>query len=1373
MTRNVIADLSEHGEHGEHGSSPSALEADVLAALWEQVPFPRLPFDAPAELKELVMDIENPKRVYNIHRASRRHYLQLLVERFVAQLRYGCGSSDCSTPSCFTCRRRLAGKAPIRRYNPTSARTLAVYLAGQDNPESRLCPNLQPPTQPSDSIKPLAFSTKCNSHPSETKPRRLKPTAPGQSQTDGPKEQPKPKHIRAPERILPIHTPVPIARRNSSNHDRIATDPEQTDESPAESSDPTQVHITEKAVIKDYRSFAANVFGTVAFKMLEWLTPNTLEAIAEKAETAFQDSTRPHDEVIANPSPTDDPEERLSEPSTVFSSDVQPPLRNNAPTEDDLEDIPVPAQPSNREPTSETGRGCNFENQASLESPAPRRRLSHTRKRSHARIRTSSLTKPPSKGQIESIPSDPGSLSPTTRPSHAEIVSKGLVRPSSNITRTSSQLSIDKSLETESDEHNAVPETRHSQNERQLQAESTDRDCALGSTGIPASTPDETLRPQAVANRPDSTSELDSFLPQSLSHFNMKTIDFICDVIQEDATGESHLLEPPSLSHHESAKHRSNQPKPWRRKQTGSKRYPRNLRLEWKLFVEQSIFSVLSDPRAVLESFTNRDGLIDSHSLWYCMLRLTRVAPSIVFHSLWIALSGLFAPPKPLQSSRSPASKLFPPSENSFTNTEAGFIMSICLHALVAAAPLVKDPRQLIDMSRIRAHGFTLTNGGAVAVQPTSLCLQYEDAFTDDLALRLAKRLLTVIPARRRFDLLMEYDQGTDREQDKDIVEVFLAHLEFTSQSPLNVPKAEGSMHEKRMPIVILDWARAVMFNEWEGKADVPKDGPFGGALALTAAMYQKRQSLLLGDMSFFAEYFGERLDSVQMPVSWLSFDSAQRVHLLNHPYLFTPASRVSYFRAINFSRMSRAHEEASSLQGRIESIIKHGSLITELHHKMVLQDLLKVPSSRYLILSIGRETVLEDAFDQLWRREERELMRPLKVHLGEDGGEEGFDSGGVQQEFFRLAIAEALNPDYGAFTVDERTHMTWFQPGSLQPEWKFELVGLLLSLAVYNGLTLPITFPKAFYQKLLGEPVTELHHIADGWPELANGLTTLLEWNERDGSVEDVFSLTYEFSASMFGQPVSRKMQPAAAKPGWDNGGEVVEGEDDGDEDYVEDGSEWPQLAGCPPDAEPPAASNPTDAPSVTGDNRNAYVSDYIRYLTTVSVAPQFEALARGFRRCLQGPERSESGTSASSSPQPQPKSLSLLTPALLQSLVEGEAAQEIDIAELRRAARYVGWDATHRSVRDFWAVVRRYDARMRRRLLEFVTASDRVPVGGVANVQFVIQRNGEEQGDQGHLPTAYTCYGTLLLPEYRDREVLRERLGMALENAQGFGFA
>ncbi|RYP45340.1 hypothetical protein DL769_011469 [Monosporascus sp. CRB-8-3] len=666
MTRNVLVDLSEHhDEHGHgHGPGPgpghSALEAEVLAALWEQVPFPRLPFDSPSELRDFVVDVEDPKRVYTIHRASRRYYLQLLVERFVVQLRYGCGVSDCSTSSCFTCRRRLAGKAPIRRYNPTSARTLAVYLAGQDNPESRLCPNLQPPTKPSDSVKPLTFSAKCTSPSAESKRRRFKPAnghGHEHSQHDAPKEKLGGHSTkRASERPSSTSYMPPTANLKPNE---ISLDPERKGEPPANPPGSTQVHINEKEVSKDYRSFAANVFGTVAFKMLEWLTPNALEAIAEKAEAAVNGSDSPQSETTANPSSRDEAEDYLFATSTVSSSDIRPP----------------------------------------------------------------------------------------------------------------------KALETESDEQSPDSENRQPRrDEWQLQIDGVNGDDASSSSGIPPRTPEETFGYQPVANSLDSTSELDHFLPQSMSRLNIQAIEFLCDVLQEDATCESHLLEPSAISGNESAKYRSSPLKPWKRERRTMKHYPQDLRLQWKLFVEQSIFSVLSDPRAVLESFTGRDGPIDSHSLWYCMLRLTRVAPSLVFDSLWIALSDLFAPPKPLQSSRSPTSKLFPRSRNSFTNAEAGFLLSICLHALVAAAPLVTDSRQLADMSRIRAHGLTLTNGGAVARQPTSLCLQYEDAFTDNLALRLAKRLLAVIPARRRFDLLMEFDRDPKREQEKDVVEVREEH---------------------------------------------------------------------------------------------------------------------------------------------------------------------------------------------------------------------------------------------------------------------------------------------------------------------------------------------------------------------------------------------------------------------------------------------------------------------------------------------------------------------------------------------------------------------------------------------------------------------
>jgi len=305
-----------------------------------------------------------------------------------------------------------------------------------------------------------------------------------------------------------------------------------------------------------------------------------------------------------------------------------------------------------------------------------------------------------------------------------------------------------------------------------------------------------------------------------------------------------------------------------------------------------------------------------------------------------------------------------------------------------------------------------------------------------------------------------------------------------------------------------------------------------------------------------------------------------------------------------------------------------------------------------------------------------------------------------------------------GAFTIDERTRMTWFQPGSPEPLWKFELIGMIVSLAVYNGLTLPVTFPKAMYRKLLDEDVSELHHITDGWSDLASGLTSLLEWDEANGSVEDVFSRTYEFSVEQFGQPISREMGRS---------------------------NHWPQFSDR-------KTSNPTDAPSVTNENRNSYVSDYIRWLTDISIRPQFEAFKTGFFTCIDR------------------RSITLFDSDTLQSIVEG--IQEIDISELRRATRYVGWDASHKTIRDFWSIVKRYDFEQKKKLLEFVTASSRVPVGGMRNLQFTLQKNGVGEESDGHLPSSYTCFGIMLLPEYSTKDILRQKLAMALENSKGFGF-
>lgn len=163
------------------------------------------------------------------------------------------------------------------------------------------------------------------------------------------------------------------------------------------------------------------------------------------------------------------------------------------------------------------------------------------------------------------------------------------------------------------------------------------------------------------------------------------------------------------------------------------------------------------------------------------------------------------------------------------------------------------------------------------------------------------------------------------------------------------------------------------------------------------------------------------------MPLEWLSFATNRRtIHLLDYPYLFNPSTLVTYFRAINYSRMNEAYESGKATTGLVHSMASENQLMTDQTARFRLFERLRVATSKFLVIEISRRSVLVDTFNAVWRREERELMRPLKVRLGEGGGEEGLDSGGVQQEFFRLAIAEALNPDYGMTThTSNRTPRT------------------------------------------------------------------------------------------------------------------------------------------------------------------------------------------------------------------------------------------------------------------------------------------------------------------------------------------------------------
>ena len=167
--------------------------------------------------------------------------------------------------------------------------------------------------------------------------------------------------------------------------------------------------------------------------------------------------------------------------------------------------------------------------------------------------------------------------------------------------------------------------------------------------------------------------------------------------------------------------------------------------------------------------------------------------------------------------------------------------------------------------------------------------------------------------------------------------------------------------------------------------------------------------------------YLVARLDVLDFPVQWISgTTNRDMVHLLSYPFLFPTATLVSYFRAINHNEMAKAFQSGQVNAEMLKRLNYEDVKGSNGRGAIRLLDRLRTSTSKYLILDIHRENILEDAIDQLWRREPGELMKPLKIRMGVTEGEEGVDLGGVQQEFFRLAIAEALDPKYGECLSDQ-----------------------------------------------------------------------------------------------------------------------------------------------------------------------------------------------------------------------------------------------------------------------------------------------------------------------------------------------------------------
>ncbi|XP_029050522.1 ubiquitin-protein ligase E3A isoform X1 [Osmia bicornis bicornis] len=169
-----------------------------------------------------------------------------------------------------------------------------------------------------------------------------------------------------------------------------------------------------------------------------------------------------------------------------------------------------------------------------------------------------------------------------------------------------------------------------------------------------------------------------------------------------------------------------------------------------------------------------------------------------------------------------------------------------------------------------------------------------------------------------------------------------------------------------------------------------------------------------------------------------------------------------------------------------------------------------------------------------------------------------------------------------------------------------------------------------------------------------------------------------------------------------------------------------------------------------VTQENKKEFVDHYADFLLNKSVERQFKAFRCGFQMVTDE----------------SPLAL-LFRPEEIEQLVCG--SKVFDFAELEAATEYEGgYTVDSEAVRNFWRVAHSLPPESQRRLLQFTTGSDRVPVGGLSRLKMVIARHGP---DSDRLPIAHTCYNVLLLPDYSTIEKLQDRLLKAINYSKGFG--
>lgn len=169
-----------------------------------------------------------------------------------------------------------------------------------------------------------------------------------------------------------------------------------------------------------------------------------------------------------------------------------------------------------------------------------------------------------------------------------------------------------------------------------------------------------------------------------------------------------------------------------------------------------------------------------------------------------------------------------------------------------------------------------------------------------------------------------------------------------------------------------------------------------------------------------------------------------------------------------------------------------------------------------------------------------------------------------------------------------------------------------------------------------------------------------------------------------------------------------------------------------------------------VSQSNKEEYIQLYLNWYFNTSIEKFFKSFYTGFYRVA------------------EKNFLKIIDYEELELIICG--TKELDFNSLKDGCLVGdGYEEDSETVKYLWEILlNEYNEDMKKKFLFFLTGCDKSPIKGLSSLNMSIGRYGP---DSDKIPCAHTCFNFLLLPDYKDKNKLREKLKIAIENSEGFG--